>query len=196
MTRTILFATLLGWMITSPAFSQLQRMVLEPSETATITDGAAEGASESRVLVEFDLSAIPENASIQYAGLMLTDDNGVPWDAPWVPVLVGALTKDWDQSASWDAPSSGDSWDNPGGDWGGGLTAYRVLVAEAEVPAKFLVSDVIRKWLASEVPNYGFVAMMTEAEEQSDFASLFSATHLRPSLQIRYIAPSSGTGTP
>jgi hypothetical protein len=191
MMRTMQLAGILGLLVTS-AFSQMETITLQPFEMATITTEPAADDPESRVLISFDLSSMPTDIEIQYAGLMLTDQDGVPWDALYLPVLVGAVTQEWDaSSASWDGPSSGDSWENPGGDWDISLTAYRVLVRRARVPLKLPVTRIVRQWLAGDTPNYGFVALMLEPEEQSDLAGSFTADVLNPSLQIRYHALSA-----
>jgi hypothetical protein len=198
MTRAILVGVILGSVLLSQGFGQSEIIVLEPSAAATI-EGEINGPSEesieeSRVLLKFDFSSLPEGAKIQFAGLMLSDETGLPWDVPHVPVLVGALTEDWDESsASWDGPSNGESWDNPGGDWGPALTSYRVLVLGARAPGKIVITDIVRKWLNEERENYGLIAMVLEPEEVTDMLPSFTASTLEPSLQIRYFLPEEGT---
>ena len=147
--------------------------------------------SESHVnALKSDFSPLPEGAKIQFAGLMLSDEMGLPWDVPHVPVLVGALIEDWDESsASWDGPSNGESWNSPGGDWDPALTSYRVLVLGARTPGKIVITDMVRKWVNEERENYGVIAMVVEPEEVTDVLPSFTASALEPSLQIRYFLP-------
>jgi hypothetical protein len=146
------------------------------------------------VLLRFDFSSLPEGAKIQFAGLMLSDEMGLPWDVPHVPVLVGALTEDWDESsASWDGPSNGESWDNPGGDWDPAQTSYRVLVRAARTPAKIVITDIVRKWANGEKENDGLIVMVLEPEELADVLPSFTASELTPSLEIRYFLPEEDT---
>jgi hypothetical protein len=137
-----------------------------------------------------DLSSLPEGAKIQFAGLMLSDEMGLPWDVPHVPALVGALAEDWDESsASWDGPSNGESWNSPGGDWDPALTSYRVLVLGARAPGKIVITDIVRKWVNEERESYSVIAMVVEPEEVTDMLPSFTASALEPSLQIRYFLP-------
>ncbi len=107
MIRIMLVTVILGFLVPSQSFGQSEIIVLEPSAVATIVGEADpashDGVAEPRVLLRFDFSSIPEAAKIQYAGLMLSDETGLPWRVPHVPVIVGALTRDWNtSSASWD----------------------------------------------------------------------------------------------
>jgi hypothetical protein len=198
MRRVMLVAVILGSVLLSQGFGQSEIMVLEPSAAATIVGElygpSEESIEEPRVLLRFEFSSLPEGAKIQFAGLMLSDEVGLPWDVPHVPVLVGALTEDWDESsASWDGPSSGESWDNPGGDWDPALTSYRVLVLAAQAPGKIVITDIVRKWLNEERENHGVIAMVLAPEELTDVLPSFTATALRPSLLIRYFLPEEDT---
>jgi hypothetical protein len=152
--------------------------------------GEEDGIYDARVLLSFDLSDLPANAQVSYAGLRLFDETDLPWEAPHVPVTVAALTTDWDTSASWDGPSSGESWDNDGGDWHSALTSYRVLVLDPGAPAKFLMTEIVQQWVGSEIPNYGIIAWIEEVADLQDIVQYFNAQTLKPSLQVRYFLPS------
>lgn len=184
---------LLAILMLAAAGSFAETICLYPVE-ATDLSGETDFAIDSRILLEFDLSALPSEAMIQHADLLLSDDADLPWEAPYVPVTVGALTRNWDASnASWDGFSSDESWQNPGGDWDSQLTAYRVLVSKARAPAKFFLTHIVKRWINGEIPNYGIIAMIEEVADLQDVVRHFNAETLKPSLKIRYFLPSEDT---
>ncbi len=163
-------------------------VILQPSEIAGII-GETDEQVEPRVLVSFDLSSVPERASVYYAALRL--HNGVlPWDVPYVPVSLGALTRAWnEESVDWDGPSGNESWENPGGDYDRERTAYRVLRADAASSPKFIVTGIAKDWVSGTQENYGLIAMLENVADLQEIVYLFNASALNPTLEIRYILP-------
>ena len=165
-------------------------VVLEPSCTTSIV-GETEDGTDSRLLLLFDLELIPKDAIIEYVGLSLYDEAEVPWNAPFVPVVIGAMTSDWDVStASWDGPSSGETWQDLGGDWDQGYTTSRVLVTKAKAPTKFNLIHMVEGWVTGQIPNYGLIAIVEEVADLQDVVPAFNAETLKPTLTIRYFIPS------
>jgi hypothetical protein len=175
--------------VASPAGGPPETMEFEPVEVACIS-GQTGTVADSRVLVAFDLSGLPNSAEIRSARLRVTDQAGIPWDASFVPVLAGALTTVWDAStASWDDASGSQAWDSPGGDWDAEHTVYKVIVRKARAPAELLVTDIVRRWASDATPNYGFILMITEVEELADVVPYFNAEYVKPVLAVRYSVP-------
>lgn len=167
----------------------MHTVAFQPAESASISGEMAE-LTDPRILLSFDLSAIPENAVIWYAGLRLYDESGLPWNAEYVPVHVVPLSRSWDpESVSWDGPSSGEDWTQDGGDFDATRTAYRVLMLDAETPAKFILTSTVKEWLAGERQNYGIMAMLQDVADLQDITEYFNASALNPSLEIRYVLP-------
>jgi hypothetical protein len=173
----------------SPAGGSPETMELEPVKVACIS-GQTGTVADSRVLLAFDLTNLPDGADIQSARLRVRDQAGIAWNAPFVPVLAGVLTKSWDAStASWYSASGGQAWDSPGGDWDPEHTAYKVIVREARAPAGLLLTDVVARWVAGILANYGVIVMTTEPEELADVVPYFNAQYLRPILRVSYFVP-------
>lgn len=171
------------------AASADQSMEFQPAEVACIC-GEVGGAPDVRVLLRFDLSALPDSAVVQFAGLRLADQASIPWSTQFVPVVAGALTKQWDgTAASWYTASGNQTWDNAGGDWDPQLTAYRVIVRKARAPAELLLTGLVTKWIQGDVPNYGLIVMIRDVDELADVVPYFSAESLKPVLTVHYVAP-------
>ncbi len=181
--KPFLFAVLpLALAVASASFAET--IVLTPDLAADMT-GETDGGLDARVVMAFDLDVIPKDALIEYAGLTLYDETGVPWEAAFVPVVVGALARDWDASDA--------SWEDLGADLDPRFTAYRVLVSKARTPAKFDLTRLVESWVGGEIPNYGIIAMIEEVADLQDVVRHFNAETLKPSLKIRYFLPSEDT---
>jgi len=194
MKHATLVAAIINGLLISQSFGQSEIIVLEPSAETTI-EGEIDGVSEenledSRLLLKFNFSSLPDGARIQYAGLILSDEMGLPWNIPHVPVLAGVITDEWDESsASWDGPSNGESWNSPGGDWDPAVTSYKVLVRDARTPGKIVITDMARKWLSGSKDNNGIIVMVVDPAEVTDALNYFNLSALTPRLQIRYFLP-------
>jgi hypothetical protein len=179
--------------VASAAGGPPETMEFEPAQVACIS-GQTGTVADSRVLLAFDLSGLPDSAEIRSARLRLTEQAGIAWDASFVPVLAGELTRAWDAStASWYDASASQAWDSPGGDWDLEHTAYKVIVRKARAPAELLVTDIVARWASGATPNYGVIVMITEVEELADVVPYFNAQYLEPVLRVRYSVP---RGTP
>jgi hypothetical protein len=186
--RIVLLAGI-GSLLLSFSPTTAEEVVLRPTEAAGIV-GEVDGTFDPRVFITFDLSGIPEDAEIQYAGLGLANPANIQWEIPFVPVIAGALTRAWDPSSvSWDSPSSGQEWENPGGDWDPALTSYRVIVRSARAPLPLLVTDLVRSWFDGTVENHGVVVMFADTEELSEVVQYFNLRYLTPFLKVRYFSP-------
>jgi hypothetical protein len=166
-----------------------ETMEFEPVEVACIS-GQTGTVADSRILLAFDLTDLPDSAEIRSARLRVTDQAGIVWNAPFVPVLAGALTKAWDAStASWYNASGSQAWDSPGGDWDPALTAYRVIVKAARAPSELVLTDIVAKWISGAIPNYGLIVMMPDPDELADVVPYFNSQFLKPVLTVRYVVP-------
>jgi hypothetical protein len=167
----------------------VETMEFEPVKVACIC-GQTGTAIDPRMLMEFDLSGLPDSAVVQFAGLRLANQGEIVWRAPYVPVLAGALTRDWDEAnASWYQASGNQAWDTPGGDWDPALTAYRVIVRVARAPSTLVLTDIVTQWASGSIPNYGLIVMMPDPEELADVVPYFNSQFLKPVLTVRYVLP-------
>ncbi|MBN1426640.1 DNRLRE domain-containing protein [Candidatus Fermentibacteria bacterium] len=177
MRHAIVLLVVVAWAAGMVTTAAAETLVLQPSAAAGMT-GEADGAMDARLLLRFDLEGIPEGALIQYAGLRLHDDSGVPWDAQFVPVVVAALKGDWE--ASDDISSL---------DWDARFTTARVLVTGAKRASRLHVTPIVDAWAKGTIPNHGFVAMIEEVADLQDVVPHFNAETLKPTLEIRYLLP-------
>jgi hypothetical protein len=165
---------------------ELKTVILQPDQAATISGETDEGI-DPRILLSFDLSSIPEAAHIQSAGLALSAAGSVPWNHPFVPVMAGALTKQWNpESADWSGPDSGHDWDTPGGDWNPEFTSYRVIVRGARAPSRIRIAHLVDAWKDGNLRNNGLIVMLQDVADLQDINQTFNAEALKPSLKIRY----------
>ena len=166
-------------------------MIFGVSESADISAETGE-LTHSRVLLSFDISGLPEEAVIWYAALRLVDEEGVPWEKEYVPVHVVPVTSSWDpETVTWDGPTSGEDWDIPGGDMDESRIASRVLLLKAGTPAKFVLTTTVREWHSGTRRNNGLIAIMQDIADLQDITQYFNAETLKPSLEIRYILPTT-----
>lgn len=175
-----------------PAVSaNMHSMVFGVSESADISVEIGE-LTYPRVLLSFDISGLPEEAVIWYAALRLVDEEGVPWEKEYVPVHVAPVTTPWDpETVTWDGPTSGEDWDMPGGDMDESRIASRVLLLNAGTPAKFVMTTTVREWHSGTRRNNGLIAIMQDIADLQDITQYFNAETLKPSLEIRYILPTT-----
>ena len=190
MLRTIVTSVLvLLAAVVSPG--ELKTVILQPDQVASIS-GETDQGYDPRILLSFDLSSIPESARVQSAGLALSAAGAVPWELPFVPVMAGAITKQWNPgSADWSGPDSGHDWDTPGGDWNPEFTSYRVIVREARAPSRIRIAHLVNAWRDGNLRNNGLVIMLQDVADLQDLSQTFNAETLKPSLKIRYIMPTT-----
>jgi len=158
-----------------------ETVILRPENSSEI-HGVMDGISETRLLMSFDLETVPKEVVVEFAWLTLTDESGVPWEAPFVPVIVGPLTYDWE--------STDNSMENIEAGIDTRFTSYRVLVSKSRAPAKFDLTSLVANWLSGEIPNHGIVVMIEEAADLQDVMPDFNVETLKPTLAVRYFLPS------
>jgi hypothetical protein len=174
-------AILLFFSFVLTAAANGETVILRPENSSEI-HGVMDGISETRLLMSFDLETVPKEAVVEFAWLTLTDETGVPWEAPFVPVIVGSLTYDWE--------STDNTMENIEGGIDTQFTSYRVLVSKSRAPAKFNLSSQVTNWLSGEIPNHGIAVMMEEAADLQDVMPSFNVETLKPTLAVRYFLPS------
>ena len=171
--------------------------------------GNAGGRNTRRALIAFDLSEIPEGATITSVSLQLTVSRTISATSEQ---SLHRLTADWgegtvhapgqegqgaaaeDGDATWISNFHGDSqWDVAGGDFIETASATADVAGVRSVPewtGDGLVSDV-QQWIDGEVENFGWIIIGNETAFTS--AKRFNAANhpnvdegARPRLTIRY----------
>jgi len=152
-----------------------------------------------RSLVKFDLSSVPSGSTVNSASLQLyrySDIGASPVGRTYTADRV--ITSNWaEASATWNKYDGVNSWGSPGGDF---TTAGE---ASATVPAccgyiSWTVTDIVKAWIESDQPNYGFL-IKDQVEDASPavgawFFSRESTDPNKPILTVDYTAPIAAVG--
>lgn len=130
-----------------PVSTEAGIIELEVVDAATIIgtpeDPGAENMVEPRVLIRFDLNAIPLCAHTDYAELTVGDVM-VPDELPYVGLIASAVLTEWNgNDISWDQPSEGSEWNQPGGDWDDVELAYAAVGVGLTRPPFFDVTTIV-----------------------------------------------------
>ncbi|HEY52656.1 MAG TPA: DNRLRE domain-containing protein, partial [Caldilineae bacterium] len=194
---------------------QAQKMVLQPGQAgyAGVTDTtidqwqpttnygsdptvrwrANSGGPVRKSLIRFDLSALPENATVDQATLSL---NVVGFENSALNVSAYRMVRDWDvNTATWEQASASAPWDAPGAS---GADHASAATDQAWISGlgwyDFDVSADVRAFVDGGATNYGW---LMEPDWVYSLISVAAAEYsadaaLRPKLEILYTLPSSG----
>jgi hypothetical protein len=175
-----------------PVSTQAGTAELEVVDAATIIgspeDPGAENMVEPRVLIRFDLNAIPVGAHIDYAELTVGDVM-LPDELPHVGLIATAVLTEWNgNDISWDQPSEGSEWNQPGGDWDDLEFVYGAVGVGLMRPPFFDVTTIVRNWLPNEgaLPNYGLMLLVVGDLNTNALIGIIDHTRLRPVLRVTY----------
>lgn len=148
-----------------------------------------ESGKLNRALVQFDLSALPANATVISATLSLFVK-----DATGGAVTISAhrLTNAWNEAqVTWNARDKAASqlWSSPGGDYDASASASAIIDNTKNVWRSWNLTSLVATWLSNPASNYGvaLVAPVTNPKTEKKFKSSDdgSATQ-RPKLEVCY----------
>lgn len=106
-----------------------------------------------RTLIQFNLSDIPDNSLITSARLKMYLQVGTQ---DYIDIDVHKIEKAWmEGEVSWMNASSGDSWNNSGGDFNSYVEASELVDNDKEYKS-WNVTDSVQDWTDGET-NYGFL---------------------------------------
>jgi len=161
----------------------------------TIQVASQSGSQNKRILVKFDLSSIPANATINSANLTLfmttAPSNNRTYNAH-------RMTRDWTESqVTWNIAQTGTNWTTAGGDYNGTATTSTTTGTTNNVSLTWNIQADVQAWV-NGTSNYG--TLIKDGTESSatartaTFASEENATSAnRPQLVIDYTAPFTAT---
>lgn len=138
---------------------------------------------ERRILVAFNLAAIPSTSAVLNATLRLYQDNKKDNQT----VSLHRLTNSWSEfQVSWNNRSSGVAWATRGGDFAG--TALLTFTPNVDKVYRDLdVTGVTQSWVNGGLPNYGFLLRSTGNNGEVKFKSREEANASKqPQLCINY----------
>src|SRR3989454_658745 len=161
----------------------------------TIQVASQSGSQNKRILVKFDLSSIPANATINSANLTLfmttAPSNNRTYNAH-------RMTRDWTESqVTWNIAQTGTNSTTAGGDYNGTATTSTTTATTNNVSLTWNIQADVQAWV-NGTSNYG--TLIKDGTESSatartaTFASEENATSAnRPQLVIDYTAPFTAT---
>jgi hypothetical protein len=159
-----------------------------------------------RSVMQFDLTVIPNNQTIAFAGLTLYRDSQI-WNGGdnGQPTNVYRVTTPWVQTeATWNSASLGVPWTNPGGDYvgTGGVQAMdpyatnmlniNMIGSKGDMgeggifPLNFVVTQLVNEWYTGVNPNNGLLVEGPAGNELHFHADRGLDQSLFPALTIVY----------
>jgi len=192
-----------------PAFSQ----TIQPDATAGIDSDLNQAAATTntgttttmrvnnrnaqliRTVISFDLSQIPSNAKVRYAGLQLymTANTGVAFDTG-----VYRLTKGFNEAqVTWNVNQTGTNWATAGGDFASTLYGNISVSATINVWDEWNITRLVQEWVNGSSVNYGMILMnssrsLNTTNTKTFASSDYAASANRPILIINYSIDNSG----
>ena len=149
------------------------------------------------VLLQFDLSVMPQGAKVYRATLSLRAIELSSSTPQTLRALVFPLKRTWAEAeATWNNARSGVPWQVPGAlgsnDAGGSTTARRIWTKDAWY--SFDVTQIVRSWVERSSPNHGLILRAAAERTDIDTASDFLASNptdlgvsaYRPELIVSY----------
>ncbi|HEX9909178.1 MAG TPA: DNRLRE domain-containing protein [Thermoplasmata archaeon] len=142
---------------------------------------------QSRVIMSFNLSSVPANATVKQATLLLYEKSG---RSQVIEYSIRAMNTSWDeQGVSWMTKDDVHSWNNIGGDFSdesflSGTVEDRIGWHE------FDMTRLVDLWLRNVIPNHGF--MIYPKPQLGDATKIFTDCEItnkpeqRPQLVINY----------
>ena len=161
------------------------------ASSSLIVDSSGSGLGNSRVLLQFDLSSIPANATILDATLVLeaTAINNGP-----INLHIVRITESWEEggflgllgAANWNQRLDGTSWTSAGGSYNPLVLGTLAVSATGQI--EFDLTSLVQDWVeGSEVNNGILIASPSSGSKAITFDSREGTAP--PQLIMTYAAP-------
>lgn len=157
---------------------------IDPSQPAMSGDTSLALASgQSNVLLFWSMGAIPGDADVLSAQLILNQNGG---SATSRTVAVHRVTTDWDGSATWTRAKAGVAWN--GGDYATPVLA--ALDVKSGGVYTWDVTGLVDGWYSGRLANYGMLLRLPNAGQTATFFSREASTSgVRPILRVTFAKP-------
>ena len=166
---------------------------------------SAAQSNNPRILVQFDLSSIPQNASITSAYLKLYCFSGGIWKS----IDCYSLTRSWVEGTmnqqkdpplevadgcTWNTYDGINNWANPGGDYNDAALLDEVFIADNfDVGWKaWNVTAAVENWVNRSMPSHGFILTTLVSgnyREARFYSKEYSESLYWPRLEVVYEIP-------
>lgn len=142
-----------------------------------------DAGKERRILIAFNLAAVPQRSTVLSATLRLFEDTKKDGQT----VYLHRLTNSWSElQATWNNRDSSTRWTNAGGDFENTVLATFMPNVDnryRDIP----VTGVTQNWVNDAVPNFGLLLRSTGVNGEVKFKSRSEAnTAKRPQLCVTY----------
>ncbi|MBK8035789.1 MAG: DNRLRE domain-containing protein [Verrucomicrobiaceae bacterium] len=164
--------------------------------TANVAWVARSSPERDRVMLSFDLSAIPANATITSAVMTLTRKSGTSGSPG---VSAHRLTQPWSETtSSWNNRSTGTPWTTPGGDGDYDATAAATTNVTTNAAHNWTLTSLVQNWVNGTNPNHGILMRLQNESvngEHEFYTREEPTASRRPTLSITYTTPSLSATT-
>jgi hypothetical protein len=158
--------------------------------------GGYNGAVD-RLVLKFDLSAIPACSSVNSAYLLLYYFDSAQSDPAGRTYNAYRLIEDWSETGStWNSRDTGVPWTTAGGVWTTEGYASSIVPPSYGQWMSWDVTGIVKDWIESNQPNNGFIIRdPNDGVSSTDAAAIFrlrqwTSESVRPVLKIDYTAGS------
>ena len=144
---------------------------------------SSESDKEYRTLLQFDLSQVPPNATIQSATLELYLQSWSSADTVNAHRLLQAWTED---GVTWDDYDGDNAWSTPGGDFDSAVTGS--FLADGIGPKTMEVKGAVQSWVNGSQANNGLILLspLSSGGSENKYHSSDMANEPHPKLTITY----------
>jgi hypothetical protein len=148
-------------------------------------------SAQTRPLMRFDLSKIPQGSTILTASLKLTATT-VTGILPPYTVRLHRMTTNWDPLvATWNIPAAGASWTTLGGDYDASTPEASSDISKTGLQT-FDIKSLVSKWVNKIHPNYGLILMPPTLNPGITYSSSQTPAS-QPQLLVTFTGPRKHT---
>ncbi|MFY0575917.1 DNRLRE domain-containing protein [Cystobacter fuscus] len=161
-------------------------------------DTPAGSGNENYILLRWDVSSIPANATIRSASIVVTVSDKADQSYDFYE-----LTRDWNESrVTWEQADSNQDWASNGADGAGDRNTASLGSIRASATGTYTVTlnaqglEVVRKWVANPSSNHGVIVANKDNDNRLEIrSSEYSTKTSRPKLTVSWEVSSGDGGT-
>ncbi|OJH38799.1 hypothetical protein BON30_21470 [Cystobacter ferrugineus] len=161
-------------------------------------DTPAGSGNENYILLRWDVSSIPANATIRSASIVVTVSDKADQTYDFYE-----LTRDWTESqVTWEQADSSQEWTSNGADGAGDRNTVSLGSIRASATGTYTVTlnaqglEVVRKWVANPSSNHGVIVANKDNDNRLEIrSSEYSTKSARPKLTVSWEVASGDGGT-
>ncbi|WNG16698.1 DUF3616 domain-containing protein [Cystobacter fuscus] len=161
-------------------------------------DTPAGSGNENYILLRWDVSSIPANATIRSASIVVTVSDKADQSYDFYE-----LTRDWNEGqVTWEQADSSQDWTSNGADGAGDRNTASLGSIRASATGTYTVTlnaqglEVMRGWVANPASNHGVIVANKDNDNRLEIrSSEYSTKTSRPKLTVSWEVSSGDGGT-